>query len=88
MTANSRDRSKHIPIKHNAKTESFKRPNHIDFMTSSELKKIEFTGVRENGITKDFEFWIKGGIVKTVSRTMISIDPDALVKAHAEVFKL
>ena len=41
-------------------TEDFKRPDHPDFMTSSELAKIHFSGIRHNSINDYMEFWIEG----------------------------
>ena len=47
---------------HVGKTEEFKRPDHYDFMDSSELKKIEWSGVRHNSITHRMELWIVGEV--------------------------
>lgn len=72
----------------NAPKEGFIRPNHNDFKTTDELKKEEFTGVRSNTITGDFEFWFFGEIVKIVTKEIQETDPGAIYKAHKEVFKL
>lgn len=40
--------------------EDFKRPNHTDFMTSSELSKIKFSGIRKNSISGCIEMWLEG----------------------------
>lgn len=69
-------------------SESFKRPDHPDFALTSELKKMEFSGTRVYKVTGDFEFWILGEIVKTVSKAEVERDPAALYKAHNEVFSL
>ena len=55
-------------------------------MTSAELVKIEFTGMRLNSITIEFELWITGEVVKTVSKAAITIDPDALGRMYTEYF--
>ena len=84
-------RKKTIPIvgsPGSSKSESFKRPNHPDFMTSSELKKIEFTGIRQNNIALQWEFWILGNVERTVSFQAVKNDPLALTKAHMEVFHM
>lgn len=69
-----------------APTESFKRPAHVDFMTTEEHKKNKTTGIRQNTNALQWEFWILGEIVKTVSFLEVSMDKHALSKAHAEVF--
>ena len=67
-------------------SEQFKRPNHPDFMTSSELKKAEWSGVRQNELSREWEFWIVGEIVKRVHEDAVIADPQALTKAHMEIF--
>lgn len=64
----------------------FKRPNHPDFKTSSELKQAKFTGLRENNMALEYEFWVLGEIRKTVKFIDAQKDPMALQKAHMEVF--
>lgn len=68
--------------------EDFKRPNHADFMTNSELAKAKFSGLRHNCLNDDAEIWLDGELKATVSQVAISIDPDALNKAFEEVFAL
>ncbi len=68
------------------KTESFKRPNHPDFMTSSELKKMEWTGVRQNEITREWEFWIVGEIKERVHESVAT--PAKLLQVHLDLFGL
>ena len=77
-----------VLIKHNAETEEFKRPNHPDFMTSSELKALEWSGVRQEKISGATEFWIGGEIVKLVTSEDIKLNPKAIQLAHAELFGL
>jgi hypothetical protein len=69
-------------------TESFKRPNHPDFMDAAELKKIEFTGIRQNNLGLHWEFWILGKVEKTVSFQEVQKDRYALTKAHLELFHM
>jgi hypothetical protein len=73
-------------FKHNAKTEKFKRPDHPDFKTTEEHKKANFSGVRKNDMTLQYEFWILGEIVKTVHFLTAKQDKDALKNTHLEVF--
>jgi hypothetical protein len=82
------NKKKTIIFDPNAKTESFKRPNHPDFMTSSELKKIEFSGVRKNEHVLEWEFWILGEVRKTVHFTEVAKDQYALTRAHVELFQM
>lgn len=70
------------------KTEKFKRPNHPDFMTASELKDIEFSGIRQNNLALRWEFWILGRMEKEVSYAAVAADPLALTKAHVELFAM
>ena len=70
----------------NFKTESFKRPDHQDFWTSSECKQHKLSGVRQNKIALQWEFWILGELVRTVSFADTAKDPLALTKAHVDVF--
>lgn len=70
----------------NAKTEGFKRPAHVDFMTTEEHKKNKTTGVRQNQNALQWEFWILGEMVRAVSFQEVQRDRHALTKAHYEVF--
>ncbi len=69
-----------------SKTEEFKRPNHPDFMTSSELKTAEWSGVRQNMVSREWEFWICGEIKKRVHENEVLKDPLALSHAHLQLF--
>ena len=75
-------------IQHNAKTESFKRPNHPDFHTTEEHRKNEFTGIRKNDLVLQYEFWILGKIEKTVSFEEVAKNKFALEQAHIELFHM
>lgn len=81
-------RSSFIPFKHNAETESFKRPNHYDFMTSSELKAAKFSGTRHNRLMACYEIWTLGDVRRVVTEDQVREDPLALTKAMDELFGL
>lgn len=66
---------------------TFKRPDHPDFMTGEELKKSSFSGIRDNTIGMQYEIWVVGEMVKSVSYVEIKSDPYALTKAQMEYFK-
>jgi hypothetical protein len=68
--------------------EDFKRPNHPDFMTTSELKKAEWSGIRHNSISMNCEIWVLGVVQASVSPELVEIDHRAIDKAYAEVFGL
>jgi hypothetical protein len=68
----------------NLVTENFKRPDHNDFRDHSELKKLGFTGVRHNSVTKEWEIWLEGEI-KALGPVA---DVDAMAAAYEEVFAL
>lgn len=70
------------------KTEHFKRPNHPDFLTTEELKKIEFSGVRQNEITREWEFWLVGEIKAVLSEAAVQADNSLLAKTHVEIFHM
>lgn len=67
---------------------SFKRPGHPDFMTGDELKKSSFSGMRDNQLAMQYEIWVVGEMVKTVSHAAVRADPFALTKAMMEYFKV
>jgi hypothetical protein len=68
----------------NLVTEKFRRPDHDDFRTHAELKKLEFTGVRHNTVTKEWEIWIFG-VIKALGPAS---DVDAFAAAYEQVFAL
>lgn len=68
------------------KTPEFKRPDHPDFKLTSELKAMQWSGVRQNEITREWEFWIVGEIKKTIPEA--EAFPSVLAKAHIELFGL
>lgn len=67
--------------------EDFKRPNHPDFMDSSELKKIKFGGLRDNTLTGDKELWIEGEVVKAITANELRLNPHAVTDAMEEFFQ-
>lgn len=68
--------------------EDYKRSNHPDFLTTSELKVKEWSGVRKNSITDDYEFWVAGEIIKNVPVSAVRKDPYILERTHIELFKI
>ena len=64
----------------------YKRPNHDDFRTTTELKAAQFSGMRANTITSTYELWVVGVVEREVSFLAVAADPLALTKAHAEFF--
>lgn len=66
----------------------FKRPNHRDFMTASELKKENFSGIRHNSLNEDAEIWIDGELRESITLQATLLDPDAINKAMERVFLL
>ena len=64
------------------------RPDHPDFMDASELKKIEFTGVRHNSLDDSIEMWLVGERKFYVSVAERQLDPEAFQKKYKELFNL
>lgn len=71
-----------------ARTESYKRPDHPDFMTSDELKKRGFSGLRSNSISNNIEIWIDGEVRKTLTYGELAVNPMAMSQAYEEIFGL
>lgn len=88
MAANSAERSKYIAFDLKARTENFKRSDHNDFATASELRDRGFSGWRENKILMVYELWLDGSIKRNVSFERAASDPDALEKALVEYMGL
>jgi hypothetical protein len=65
-----------------------KRPDHPDFMDSSELRKMEFSGVRHNSIGNCMEIWILGEVTDSVSDTEIKFNPKAFTTVYENRFNL
>jgi hypothetical protein len=68
--------------------EDFKRPKHFDFLTGSELRDAQFSGIRMNTLTTDYELWLLGSVARVVSLAQMQINPDALNEAIEDVFGL
>lgn len=68
--------------------EDFKRPNHTDFMDSTELRKMRFSGLRHNSLSDQAEIWVLGHIEATVTAEEVKLNPLAINKAYEEVFAL
>ena len=66
--------------------EDFKRPNHPDFMDSSELKKKKWSGIRHNSINGDLECWIEGEIAFHSTALELSLDANSFQKKYGEYF--
>jgi hypothetical protein len=67
-------------------TGEFKRPDHSDFATMDELREKGFNGQRINGKNKDWELWVNGRVVKTVSEVTYSNAPETIPLAYADFF--
>jgi hypothetical protein len=65
-----------------SKTPEFKRPNHADFKDSFELKKENFSGIRRNSLTREWEIWVEG----EVRGHGPEADIDAFAYAYQEIF--
>ena len=65
-----------------------KRPDHNDFRTTYELKGVKFSGMRDNTLAGQYEIWVAGEILGTVSHEAASSDPLALTKKYADVFAI
>lgn len=66
------------------KEPQFKRPNHADFKDSAELRKEEFTGIRINNLSQEWEIWVVGELRARGPQG----DREAFTKAYADVFCL
>ena len=86
--ANENERSKVILVNPRAKTEDYKRSNHNDFATATELRERRFSGWRVNKITDTNELWVDGEIVKKVTAQEEQLNPLACVEAQLEYFKM
>lgn len=72
-------------------TEDFdsKTPDHPDFMTANELKKIEFSGLRVNSLSGDTEIWVLGEIRRIVDKKLLEEHPNAAItNAFEDIFGL
>lgn len=58
----------------------------INRMTSGEIAKNGISGIRDNELAAQFEVWIKGERVITVTYEQVMNDEHALDKAQAAYF--
>ena len=77
-----------LNTKHGIQTEEIKRPDHPDFMDFTELKKIKFSGYRNNSLTSDCEIWLLGECVKKISPDMLRENGNIIQESLSEVFAL
>jgi len=68
--------------------EDFKRPDHTDFMTASELARIKFSGIRHNSITDFMELWVDGERKGDISSHNYVMYPERWAKIVSEAFAL
>ena len=68
--------------------DDFRRPDHPDFMTSSEFAGIHFTGVRHNSITDYMELWLVGEKKFELRTLDYKFNPEKWAKGYEEVFAL
>lgn len=68
--------------------EDFKRPDHPDFHTSSELAKNQWSGIRHNSVTNDAEIWLLGEMMVAISPEQVNLNMHAIDEAYAEIFGL
>ena len=64
------------------------RPDHADFMTSAELKEIEFSGLRNNSLNNDLECWVLGELVFFVTPEETRRSPGAFHRKYEKHFML
>lgn len=64
------------------------RPDHADFATTAELHQQRFNGQRINGATKDWELWVLGKKVSSVSQVVYLNNPESIPVAYADYFRM
>lgn len=67
-------------------TEEIRRPDHADYMTTAELKDMEFSGLRYNTLIETVEIWLLGNLERSISAPGCQPDPKKLNDAYIEVF--
>lgn len=77
-----------LNIKSGIQTEEFKRPDHPDFQTGSELAAKKFSGYRMNSLTDAAEIWLEGVVKAIITKDDLDKDGQAVNKAMSEVFML
>lgn len=71
-----------------SKEPDFKRPNHADFMDSSELKKIQFSGIRHNSLINTMEIWTLGDLRGSMPDHEVMLYPEKFNTLYADIFGL
>ena len=66
--------------------EDFKRPDHTDFMSSEELKKAGFSGLRRNNLAGQAEVWICGELTIAITDDELRRNPQAINIAMEDAF--
>ena len=62
------------------------RPGHVNFMNSSEIAKAKVSGIRDNELGQQFELWLEGELVITVTYDEALADKDLFSKRQIEYF--
>ena len=68
--------------------DNFKRPDHPDFMDSSELRKIHFSGIRHNSISDEMEIWVVGVRKFSMPTMEYKFNTDKWDTEYANIFGL
>ena len=68
--------------------ENFKRPDHPDFMDSSELARMKFSGMRHNSISDYIELWIEGEKKLEMLSSVYRSQPELWAREYSAVFGL
>lgn len=69
-----------------ADKEEFKRPDHPDFMTSVELGKMGFNGIRVNTIGRQLEFWLNGLVAFYATEAELAVNERAFLEKYKNFF--
>jgi hypothetical protein len=64
-------------------------PNFVDYskMSTAELERAEWSGIRQNDFTMNVELWVLGRIAVKRSYIEIARNPACLATMHEEAFK-
>ena len=64
------------------------RPNHEDFKDSSELRKLNFSGIRNNTLSGYREVWMAGQVVAEMKEAEAQAFPQRWHALYEQVFLL
>jgi len=67
-------------------TEDYRRSDHNDFATSSELAERRFNGYRMNAITSELEIWVYGVVRGRVPAPNGRADEEAVQREFNKIF--